>query len=481
MRNPKSRRCMAHHHISRLASKRIVASGTFVVNTPVDLAGQCLAGNAPLSVWVPPKRANADVAENPHPNRDNALVQGTGVSRALPDMRDPSVWIRNKNHKQIDRVTVRLFQQHFLDRATKKILSLPPLRREAVNYDVNMSYEDAHAYNQVLQEARALKVRIERARGRGPDHQKNMTQLIAKFAYMQQAVVSPLLAAHGAAAFDERTVAGRSLYARASMAPSGAFFALRDELNALRMRGHKNMVIACQHTTPLEIVKRWIEREHPEFGTCFEYKGGMSQKKRIEAKKGFLRSARSLMFLSIGAGGVGLHLVPKPEALLFWGSMPYSPAHVEQVWNRIHRIGQHAPITGQVTVVHMVPYGSVDYGIGTVHGDKQTLINLVQENDATGFGGDADDQWRKGCRIVDACLPLDDTGSFGTMPRCMIDPRTRAAIPGTTFTVLPGVVTRGREPPTVDPAADAAADGSGAAETTPTVASVTPPHTTERA
>ena len=131
-----------------------------------------------------------------------------------------------------------------------------------------------------------------------------------------------------------------------------------------------------------------------------------------------------------------------------------------QAWNRIHRIGQHAPITGKITVCHLVPYGSVDAAIAQVHGDKQALINLIQEGDDSGFGGDTDNQWRKGCRIVDACLPLDASGSFGEMPRCKLDPNTKEPIAGTTYTVLPGVVTRGREPTAVEAAADQVTEAS---------------------
>lgn len=425
MRNPDSRRCEAHHFLSRIAAKRILLSGTFCVNTPFDLAGQMKAGNCPRALKYDGKTY---------------------------DLQDQFEWVVNKNVHQVNRLTVKCFQELILDRATKKILDLPPLSREAVNFDVGLPYEAAHAYNEVLQCARALKARIERAQGRGADAQKNMTQLIAKFTWMQQAIVSPVLAQHSAAAFNYKTEAGRRLLEEASQQPTGAMHALAEELYKLRSAGHRNIVIAANHTTVLDIAKKWIEREHPLFGTCFEYKGELNQKKRVESKKGFLRSPRSLMFLSIGAGGVGLHLVPKPEGIIFWGSMPFSPAHVEQAWNRIHRIGQHAPITNKVTVVHMVAYGSVDYGIGTVHGDKQALINLVQEGDDTGFGGDSDSQWRKGCRIVDACLPLDDAGSFGPMPFTRVNPANQEPIAGTTFTVLPNVLTRGREPTTAEKA-----------------------------
>ena len=215
-------------------------------------------------------------------------------------------------------------------------------------------------------------------------------------------------------------------------------------------------MIAANHTTIMDIVKTWLERAHPEFGACYMYKGDMSQKQRLAAKKGFLRSQRAVLFLSIGAGGVGLHLVPGCEAMVFWGSMPFSPAHTRQAMKRIHRIGQHAPITGKVSIIHLIPYGSVDGAIATVHGDKNALINLVQEGDDSGFGGDADSQWRKAGRIVDACEPVGEDGSFGTMPHHKRDGRGEP-IANTTYTLLPGVVTRGREPAPGELEAQAAA------------------------
>ena len=78
---------------------------------------------------------------------------------------------------------------------------------------------------------------------------------------------------------------------------------------------------------------------------------------------------------------------------------------------RIHRIGQAAPITGRVSIIHMIPYGSVDGAIATVHGDKNALIQLVQEGDDSAFGGDTDSQWRKTRRRVRGSLlrPISTT------------------------------------------------------------------------
>ena len=395
----------------------MLLSGTFVVNSPTDLAGICKAGNAPRDAFLDGKVYN---------------------------LQEPATWYAdNRDCKSVSRSAVRVFQRDYLDRATDKMLKLPPLVQVAVNYDVVLHEDVAAEYNSVLSEARMLKVRIESLQG-GRAKASDITQLMALLQLLQQYVISPLLAEKGAAAFKDKTT-GPALLAEASHKPTAAFHALHSELEALRTAGHKRIVVAANHTTGLDIVKTWLERTHPEFGGFFSYRGDMVQSKRLEAKKGFLRSQRSILFLSIGAGGVGLHLVPGSEAMIFWGSMPFSPAHTRQAMKRIHRIGQQAPITGKVQIVHMIPFGSVDAAIATVHGDKSALISLVQENDDSGFGGDADSQWRKAGRIVDACEPLDEYGSFGPMPQNKLD-ESGAPVPHSTYTLLPGVVTRGREP-----------------------------------
>ena len=93
MRNPTSRRCEAHHHLSLKAGKRVLLSGTFCVNGPVDLAGICKAGNAP---------------------RDK-LFEGK-----VFDLQNEITWLQNRCSKTINRTTVTLFQRFFLDRATGK-------------------------------------------------------------------------------------------------------------------------------------------------------------------------------------------------------------------------------------------------------------------------------------------------------------------------------------------------------------------------
>ena len=61
---------------------------------------------------------------------------------------------------------------------------------------------------------------------------------------------------------------------------------------------------------------------------------------------------------------------------------------------------------------------------------------------------------------MDACEPVGEDGSFGTMPMRKLDARGEP-IPNTTYTLLPGVVTRGREPAPGELEREAAAAAAG--------------------
>jgi hypothetical protein len=115
-----------------------------------------------------------------------------------------------------------------------------------------------------------------------------------------------------------------------------------------------------------------------------------------------------------------------------------------------------------------VPYGSIDFAIGRIHGDKTALLNYVQDGDTSSFGNDDDSQWKKCMRIVDEALVLvvhEDAryANFPPMPSWdSEDLRTRRR-----FTVLSNVITRGNEPRPESPApqSSAAAAVSAVAQT----------------
>ena len=403
MRNPESRWCVAHHHVSRLAAKVVMATGTVLNNKPLDLAGLCKAGNCP---------------------RTDAL-----------DFQSSKVWCKGRDLRTINKDTVAIWQEKFLNRATDACLSLPPLEQEVVDYPVLIKPDDVTEYNKVLADAKNLKLRIERA---GTASGKDLQRLMSLLQLMQQMIIHPLLAEMGAARFKSE----KELFNTAASAPSGAMWALKTEIESLRAAGHHRVVVACCHTSLMEIARRFLAG-YPELGACDTFSGELSTNQRQNVKERFLKSPNSILMLSIGAGGVGLHLVPGCEAMILWGSMPFSPASTRQVVKRIHRLGQTAPVTGKVSIKHLVPYGSVDAAIGKVHADKDRLIALVQEGDDSGFARNDDATWRKYGRIVDECQALDETGQFPAMP--ILDPEDPTGQFG--YTILKGMQTRDRGAP----------------------------------
>ena len=125
--------------------------------------------------------------------------------------------------------------------------------------------------------------------------------------------------------------------------------------------------------------------------------------------------------------------------MVFCFTSPFAPAKVVQCMKRIHRIGQHAPITGRVKIKHLVPYGSVDASIRRVHGDKTRLMNMVV--DGEGMEETTEAQWKRTGRIVDGALPLNKDGNFAPMPQHMPtsdDSGTNGVAPNTPYTVVPG-------------------------------------------
>jgi len=405
LRNADSRNCRAHNKISELCKKRILVTGTFCVNGPLDLYGLCIAGRAP---------------------RDGPI-----------DFCDKKSWVENgSNSKTVKRDTVRALQRGHINRAREEILQLPPMQSEVVPFAVDMPLVWVSEYNAVLESARNLKMRIERSGSKATA--RDLQKLTSLLQLMQQFVVCPLLASHGAAKFKSET----TLYQQAAQEPTGAFRALAAEIIEMRRLGHFRIVVAANHVAILKIVMLYFKREYPAFGTLFSYTGEDNRRDRSAATHDFLSCKAGILFLSIAAGGVGLHLVPGCTCMIFWGSMTFSPAHRRQCEKRIHRIGQTEP----VFIKHLIPYGSVDASIGKIHGDKDALIRFVQDRDTSGFDDDEDSTWKKCGRIVDECLPVSPTdGNFPEMPMCTFAPDKKTML-DEPYSILHDIPTRGRTP-----------------------------------
>lgn len=427
LRNPDATWTRAQAEISRHAVKVLALTATPVVNKLLDLAGLSLACNAPIDPI---------------------------------NFQNKNSWCRDRAGKIVNKQTVAAFQK-LTSRTRESVLNLPPLEQEAISYDVQVPPERAGDYNAALESARSLRIQLEN-QANGPTAAE-LQKLMAILGTLQQFTISPLLAGMGAACFKKNP----ELYERAAHEEEmGCMHALQKCLRELKNEGHGQIVIAAAHTSELRIASAFLRRNAPELGKHIVYTGELSQTQRFKAKETFLNTDKCLLFLSIEAGGTGLHLVPGPEAMVLFGSSPFAPAKVVQCMKRIHRIGQYAPIKGRVQIKHLVPYGSVDASIRRVHGDKTRLMNMVV--DGEGMEDTTEAQWKRTGRIVDGALTLLPNGNFASMPQHMPtsdDSGTNGVAPNTPYTVVPGVVTRGRDPPqqAVQPGTSAAHAQSGAA------------------
>jgi len=237
---------------------------------------------------------------------------------------------------------------------------------------------------------------------------------------MQQMLVSPILAEKGAAYLKQHPIEIEN----AAQAGTGTLAALYNRIRTLKAEGHKHIIVAANHVVIMRVAMKYIRIHDPDLAELFLYDGSLSLDKRQEERAAFLRAEQSVLFLSIGAGGTGLHLVPGGDtpkdgfcrAMIFWGSRPFSPMQVWQTLKRIHRIGAKH----DVYVQHLIPYGGVDYAISKVHSDKQGLAAAIVDDDWSNCdekGGN----WKKTGRIVDSCVDMMDNGNFPPQPEDMPD------------------------------------------------------------
>lgn len=357
-----------HELISKNTENVIGMTGTLVMNNPNDLGGQATAIDAAAK------------------------------------FKDPSSWFTDKGKTCVNVATITEFNRLYIDRVTEDILDLPPLTNHVVNFDVMVSAADVCDYNEILCKARSLRFSIERA---GRADLEQLRRLMSYLQHLQQFLVSPLLAKHGA----QEMKTNRQLLEQAASENTGALVALRDALLEAESDGHKRMMVAACHTSLLHIAAVYLKRECPSLGDVLIYEGSLSQSKRTAVVYAFLNKPRTVLLMSIDAGGTGLHLVPGCNVMYFWGSCPYSPMQKIQTSKRIHRIGQEHP----VKIVHLIANGSVDSAITEVHADKLTLAKAVidQEMDELVNSGG---RWRTAGRIVDKCAFLAEDGTFPEVP-----------------------------------------------------------------
>lgn len=361
--------------------KRLGMTATPVFNRPRDLTGVCMAMGADLR------------------------------------FRMKDSWTSGDTGSAINPRTVLAFQPH-CDRVRDDILRLPPLTHTTFDFQARLNPCDVSFYNDKLETARNIKHRI------GSEQKASsvdLRQLMGSVQRLQQALVSPLLARHGAKYFSENP----AMHAKAALVETGALRALYTRIRARQAEGYNRILVACEHVTLLEIARHFLLRQPVGVGRIYSYDGRSPLAKRQRDKRDFLTGELTVMLLSISAGGTGLHLAPGCRCCVFWGSRPFSPAQTHQTSKRIHRIGQHEA----VQIDHLIANGSVDHSIDLMHGDKRGLADALVDGDWRHFeGGNLD--WRRSGRIVENCLRLDSNGNFVKRAPDQQGKRKRPASPG---------------------------------------------------
>jgi hypothetical protein len=371
MRNSVTEWAISHKRLAENSQKRYGLSATPIYNRPSDMVGICTALNS-----------DEVYQTNEH-------------------------WTNDKTFKSINVQTVEEFQK-YIDRVDDKILNLPKIHEKICTFSPKLEKSSAEFYNSLLSETCQLRLAVENQTSKGGKvNRDDLRRLMQKLGKLQQCLISPLLGQMGATIFKSTP----SYYLKSAKENTGALQALYAEIMSLRTEGHVRIMVACCHVEPMRIAKTYLTNVAKNGDGCnfeiFVYDGDLNLDQRQAQKVGFLTTENSILFLSIGAGGTGLHLVPGCNACIFWGSRPYSPAQVWQTTKRIHRIGQ----TKDVFVRHLIADGSVDAAIQGVHKDKTSLSAAIVDGDWSGVGSDGT-SWRKTGSIVDGCCFINSDGEF---------------------------------------------------------------------
>lgn len=325
-------------------------------------------------------------------------LRGIAVGLAMnPDYREKNWWFHDRKCTRLKTEAIKEFGKN-LDTVGEEVLNLPPIVHYTKSFNADIPVEEVAEYNSILAAARKLRVYMQR---NGRASNKDHLALLGHLQRMQQFLVSPVIAKHGASDVSK----SNGLIRGASEVHTGALKALKAEVESLNAEGFNRIMVASMHTTLLNVARAYMTRESPGCGDIFVYDGSLSQKRRSEIPQSFLNADHSILFLSIEAGGTGLHLCPGCQAIIFFGSRPFSPMQVMQTSKRIHRIGQDKPCR----IVHLIASGSVDYAINRVHADKQVLADSIYDSSALEA---KNGRWRTTGRIVDSCAFVNEAGQF---------------------------------------------------------------------
>lgn len=356
----------------------------------------------------------------------NSLNDLSGIAKAADldeKYKQVSSWYVGSDRKVPNLPVVRAFQAAYVDRVVDSVLDLPPLSSEVRTYPVRLEMKDAAVYNALLYAS--IRIRAAHARQQSATAD-SMRRLIGNLQALQQYAVSPLLALKGALEVQNRP----DLVQEAAIANTDALKVLKEAILELNAEGHRRVMVCCCHTSMLIIAQAYLARSEQSCGQISIYKGAMTLKQRATTQRDFLTGEHAVLLMSIDAGGTGLHLVPGCNAVLFWGSRPFSPMKVLQAQKRVHRIGQAHP----VKVIHLIGRGSVDEAIEALHAEKSALASAVLDLDGDLEIGCAD-RWRQTGRIVERCALADMNGELTC--RVALAPPTAPPVQATAISAPP--------------------------------------------
>jgi SNF2 family DNA or RNA helicase len=373
-RNTNTVLCAALERLAASAKYRLALSGSPVTNAAADLAGI-------------------------------ATVMG-----AAQQYRTPAFWGRKAS---VNQEALEAFQPH-LHRVGEEELGLPGLRTRTVLFDLEFTTAQAAEYNRELSQLRSIARRIASERAGAQD----ASVALAVLSRLQQYPVSFELARAGANAVEDAKLA------RAASENLASHRALVRTLDEVFATSNRVCLFAC-HTSVLAVAASVVEAS--TLGCeVVTYVGGLSGKVREERLARFRKATgRVVMMLTIGAGGLGLHIGNAASHVIFWGvrfcleptpvtrqtthralalalaqSIGFTPAAREQAIRRLLRYGQQK----EVCAYDVYARNTVEDGIRGIHVIKQAVTSAVVDRD---LGPLAEVNSERLLRIVDCLLPID--------------------------------------------------------------------------
>lgn len=411
--------------LSERGTYRIAATGTPLANGPLDIPGILHA----LAV-------------------DDEIVL-------------PSTWIQGTHSRAFKQRAAERYAREFQHRRTSDVLTttLPPLRRfEVFLSDADFSPASRLAYNKLLSEAKAIRIRMERRTGTSEG-----IRLIQIMLTMILMLVHPSLAGFvdppAAEIPDDDVVMGEAdddepartqaeddaeeaadadpLEADASVSTAalrmaalgdhqGKLWAVMETLREHILKRHRKCIIVSHSVVVLKACRAVYSQPgamgHPGIAPSLMYIGDMNLAQRSDTIQQFLSKddPARVLFLSLKAGGEGIHLVSDhgPTAMLFVTNW-YTPSAHLQAEKRIHRIGQTQPVEIYTVMIR----NTLDEAIFKLQSVKNNLFQAVVDGDfgavrrrgaAAGSSSGAPQEgmsggsvtWRDAGKLVDMCTPL---------------------------------------------------------------------------